>query len=58
MSQAATMTGSVRRRLLTCQHRPGARFRGQDRHAPGSGLQGRLASRHCRIIQAAGGPRT
>jgi hypothetical protein len=51
-------SAAVRKRFRSSRHRPGAGFRGQDRHAPGSGPPGRLASRHCRIIQAAGGPRT
>lgn len=48
----------VRRRLRDIQHQPGAGLCGQHGHAPGSGPPGRQASRLCRILRAAGGPRT
>jgi hypothetical protein len=52
-------SAAVRRRLRGIQHRPGAGFRSQYKQAHESGpLPGRQASRHCRILQAAGGPRT
>jgi hypothetical protein len=53
-------SAAARRRLWGIRHQPGAGFRGQDGHTPGSGSgsPGRQASRLRRILRAAGGPHT